>query len=238
MKKINMKKYIQNSDIKKIIELFNKLLEESDYNLNQFVKGDTITLDNKISDEFIANLKKFIAIIPEIEKYEIENEEFWNQFKQLEDYSQNDRFIELIKRYFEARIRPTKETKFIRELDFEDFKQKSKYCFDNFILQNIGKRNLNKDIIDESELIILRKAMLTFCEMVIMDNLSKNYAFDNIQKLFGLESDYCNVWWEYIKENEEKMWRILTTKHYSDLDNKIQYLIDLIEEKNNEVKPW
>ncbi len=85
----------------------------------------------------------------------------------------------------------------------------SNYCFQNLILQDVGKKKMDKTIGGEKQLLILKKALLTFCEMIISDNLSKGNAFDNISKMFEMEESYCEVWWQYVKENEDKLWRII-----------------------------
>ncbi|MDO4469845.1 MAG: hypothetical protein Q4C84_08380, partial [Bacillota bacterium] len=86
MKKLELKSQIHGKFIKKSIDLFNSLLEESEFNLDQFVNGDALAISNEISDQFVKNLKEFINIIPDAVR-EIEDQDvFWNTFSHLKDY--------------------------------------------------------------------------------------------------------------------------------------------------------
>ena len=67
----------------------------------------------------------------------------------------------------------------------------------------------SKDPCSKTKIRLASLTLLTFCEMIISDNLSKGNAFDNISKMFEMEESYCEVWWQYVKENEDKLWRII-----------------------------
>ena len=80
-----------------------------------------------------------------------------------------------LKQCYETVICPIKETEFITKLNFDEFKTVSEYCFKNFILQDGEKKEIDESIINQEDLKILRKAIFTFCDMVVIDNLSKKY---------------------------------------------------------------
>ena len=97
-------------------------------------------------------------------------------------------------------------------------------------MQDVGKKRIDKTIGGEKQLLILKKALFTFCEMIISDNLSKENAFDNISRMFEMEESYCEVWWQYVKENEDKLWRIIMMKNYKTLEGKMEILLQLVKE--------
>ena len=64
MKSIELE--FQENGVAKIIELFNTILEQSGYNLNQFVKGDSLAVPNEVPESFLDSLKKFVNISPDV----------------------------------------------------------------------------------------------------------------------------------------------------------------------------
>lgn len=230
MKKLELKSQIHGKFIKKSIDLFNSLLEESEFNLDQFVNGDALAISNEISDQFVKNLKEFINIIPDAVR-EIEDQDvFWNTFSHLKDYENNKKFIIWIRRYLETTMRPKKEAAFINEINQDVFENMCQYCFENLILQNIGEKRIDTNIGDIKQLIILRKIIYTFIDMVVVENFSKENAFENMEKIFGIERRYCEYFWKLFQQNEEKIWRFMMMKQYSRINNKLNHIIDILEE--------
>lgn len=228
MKKIELE--FQESGIKKTIELFNIILEESEYNLNQFVKSDSLSISDGMSEIFMESLKEFVAMVPDIVKQIEDAESFWSIFENLDDYEKNNKFIMWLRRYVDAVIRPFKEAMFLKEISDEYFQKLTNYCFENLILRDIGKKRIDKEIVDVKQILTLRKVIFTFIEMVIVDNFSKENAFDNMERMFGIKNSYCELWWKLIEENEDKIWKIMIMKQYSRTENKLNHLLDLMEE--------
>ena len=228
MKKIELE--FQENGIKKAIELFNSILEESIFDLNQFVKSNSLAIPNDMSEKFLESLKQFINIVPDIVKQLDEPETFWNIFENLDDYEKNIKFIIWLKKYTESVIKPFEEAMFLKEMDDESFQKLTNYCFENLILKDVGKKRIDSNIGDVKQILILRKIIFTCIEMVVVDNFSKENTFDNMERMFGMKASYCELWWNLIEKNEDKIWRIMVMKQYSRLENKLNRLLDLIEE--------
>lgn len=228
MKKIELE--FQESGIKKVIELFNVILEESEFDLNQFVKSDSLAIPNQMSETFLESLKQFVDMVPDIVKQLDDAESFWCLFENLDDYEKNNKFIVWLKRYTESIIRPYEEALFLKEIDEELFRKLTIYCFDNLILRDIGKKRIDSEIGDIKQILTLRKIIFTFIEMVVVDNFSKENAFDNMERMFDIKASYCELWWDLIEKNEDKIWKIMIMRQYSRMENKLNHLLDLIEE--------
>lgn len=228
MKKIELE--FQESGIKKVIELFNVILEESEFDLNQFVKSDSLAIPNQMSETFLESLKQFVDMVPDIVKQLDDVESFWCIFENLDDYEKINKFIVWLKRYTESVIRPYEEALFLKEIDEESFQKLTSFCFENLILRDIGKKRIDSEIGDLKQILILRKIIFTFIEMVVVDNFSKENAFDNMERMFGVKASYCELWWDLIEENEDKIWKIMIMRQYSRMENKLNHLLDLIEE--------
>lgn len=228
MKKIELE--FQESGIKKVIELFNVILEESEFDLNQFVKSDSLAIPNQMSETFLESLKQFVDMVPDIVKQLDDAESFWCLFENLDDYEKNNKFIVWLKRYTESIIRPYEEALFLKEIDEELFQKLTRYCFDNLILRDIGKKRIDSEIGDIKQILTLRKIIFTFIEMVVVDNFSKENAFDNMERMFDIKASYCELWWDLIEKNEDKIWKIMIMRQYSRMENKLNHLLDLIEE--------
>ena len=187
----------------KSIRLFNEILKKADYNLNKYVKGHSLVLPDSDTEDFENLLKEFANTIPD-EVKNLENPEaFWELFSELDDYNDNDKFINWLHGYVESVIKPFIEAEYIRKLDKEHFEALTKYCFENLILRDIGN-----DKID----------------------FSKENAIERMQKIFGIKEDYCVIWWDIVNKYEDKLWRIMMMKKYDDIENKLEYIVNIMEE--------
>ena len=228
MKKIELE--FQEDGIKKVIELFNTILEESEFNLNEFVKSNSVSISNQMSEGFSESLKQFVDLVPNIVKQLDDADSFWSIFENIDDYEKNDKFIMWLKKYAESVNRPFEEALFLRKIDEKVFQKLSNYCFENLILRDIGKKRINSEIGDIKQILILRKIIFTFIEMIVVDNFSKENAFDNMERMFGIKASYCEFWWDLIEKEQDKIWKIMIMKQCSRIENKLNNLLDLIEE--------
>lgn len=217
--------------MKKNIETFNELLKLSDYNLNQFIKGDSVVFSENTPEELFDKIKVFIKEFPYmLEKLNTEErEQLWVEFKQLENYEKINRFINWLERYAEYVRRPLEDAAFIQTLSDEQFKNMTTYCFENLILQDIGKKLIDQKW-DVPSMLKLRKIMFTYVDMIVMENYAQDNAVSSLQEMFGISSKRCTEWWELIKANEEKLWKIMFTKRHSRIEKKLNTLLEMLEE--------
>lgn len=228
MKKINIE--FQSTGTVALIELFNTILEQSDYNLNQFVKGDSLAVPSDTPEFFQKSLNEFVKISPDIIRTLENRESFWEIFEKLDDYENNDKFIKWMQQYVDASLKPFEETAFLRNMDDRSFEQLTKYCFMNLVIKNIGKKQIDNSIEDVKQLYVLRKTIFTFIDMVIVENFSKEYAFENMERIFGLTESYCEILWELIEQNEDKLWKIMMMKQSRRIETKLNHLLEMIDE--------
>lgn len=52
------------------------------------------------------------------------------------------------------------------------------------------------------------------------------------KKVFGLGEKKCSIWWNLVKENEDKLWKLMIMKKYNQIENKIDFLLNELEEAN------
>lgn len=221
MKKIDLTSV--QSGMKRFFELFNLILEASDYDLNRFVEGNTVSIEDpsieKYNNEFQEMLDELITI-----SINSKSEDLFKKLEKLSETVQINKFVEWLSGYAEAAIVPYKETSFIREMTLENFATVAQYCFNNFVLVESGRENIDKTICEEKELIILRKLIFTIADLAIVNNLSKNYAYSKIVSIFGLDLNYVTILWDLIKNNEEKMYRIILMRKIYKLEQKMDRL--------------
>lgn len=228
MKKIELES--QKSGYKDVFEIFNVILEESGFDLNQFVKGDSLEIPNEMSEKFLDSLKNFVSLVPDVVKQMEDAASFWSQFEKLDDYESNHKFVLWLRKYAESIIRPFEEASFLKEMDEQTFYTLTNYCFENLVLKDIGKKRIDKEICDTKQMLILKKIMFTFIEMIVVDNLSKENAFDKMKRIFGIKEVFCGIWWDLIAKNEDKIWRIMIMKQYRRVENKLNYLLEILED--------
>lgn len=213
----------------KSIDWFHIILEESNYSLNQFVKGNSLSISNNMSVEFVDALKKLLDAAPiEIRTME-ERESFWDAFENFDEYEKNNEFIEWLKGYTNTVLKPFDEAAFLHDMDEKTFQEMTEYCFQNLILKDIGKKRLKKSGQNEKQMIGLRKIIFTFLEMAVIGNLSKENIVDNMNKIFGIKESFCELWWNRVEANEEKLWRIMITRQYRRIEDKLDRISEAIE---------
>lgn len=228
MKKIELE--FQENGTTKAIELFNYLLEKSEYNLNQFVKSDGLVISNETPEGVSSSLKEFIEMMPDVIRKIDDRVAFWSIFEKLDDYENNSRFITWVQKYVEAIIRPLEEAAFLNEMDEKSFKKMADYCFEKFILKDIGKKRIDNSIGNVKQMLTLRKIIFTFLGMIVVHNFSKENTYDNMERMFGIKESYCEILWRQYEGNEERIWRIMMMKQYSRIENKLNYLLEMRED--------
>ena len=194
MKNIDLKSWTTGTN--ELVELFNCILESSNYNLDQFVKNGILAVSDDVQEDFIDALKKLINIIPEVVKNLDDKEKFWASFEQLDDYKKNSKFIKWLIKYTDVALKPFEDAAFMREMSDTALQEMSEYCFQNLIMKDIGKKRVDKKW-NIKQIIVLRKIMFTFIEMVIADNFSKENTFSNMQRIFGIKDCLADGMYEY-----------------------------------------
>lgn len=212
------------------VDLFNYILENKNYNLNCLVKGNSLAVEDSISEEFLRKLKDFLALAPEIIRKANNKEEIWSSFENLEDYESNKKFINWLKKYVETIIRPVEDARFVNELDLDSFELMSQYCFENLILKDVGRSNIDEQW-DREQIIIIRKMLFTFIDMIEVSFYSDEYALENMERTFGIKKQYCIKWLHLIKDHEDRLWKIMLMKRYNRIENKLDELLDKMDDK-------
>ena len=96
------------------------------------------------------------------------------------------------------------------------------------ILQDIGKEKVQEQRTEE--IFILRKIFLTFIDMVIGKNYAKDNAFDTMEQIFGLCKEKSEVWWELVKKNEDRLWKIVMMMKCNRIEEKLNYVLNELED--------
>ena len=215
---------------KEVEELFNFILRTSNYNLNQYVKGDSLSIPNDMEEEFVASLKKMLDNIPEIVKTMQDKEGFWDRFEKLDDFQNNDKFIKWLIKYVENAIRPFEDACFLREIEQETLCKMIDYCFQNLIIRDVGKNKVEESEWDVDQMGILRKIIFTFVEMIICDNFSREKAYGQMNRMFSLEVSIFDKLWELVEENRNELWGVMLLRKIQRLEDKLDRLLAMIEE--------
>ena len=106
----------------------------------------------------------------------------------------------------------------------------SQYCFENLILKDIGKNSID-DQWNKEEIIIMRKILFTFIDMLDTSFYSEEHALEKMERIFGIKKQYCVKWLPFIKEHEDRLWKIMLMKKYNRIENKLDELLDKMDAK-------
>lgn len=190
-----------------IIDLIEKLkiLKNETNNFSEIIKEQKIVLNYKtikIFYDFLYAFKKvyksinFEELLSETQKIESDIElKFWNN---------------IIKNFIQVKIIED-QTKFLKELDFEKFKDLIEHTFNNYILYNgiiSDYKDWNRDDVK-----IAKKTINTFLECVVTDfNNYETVIFDLDYKLEFSNEKYQYIWYLCEKNKMYLIMKNLTEK--------------------------
>ena len=222
----------QNSGDKNAFDLFEYLLKKLNYNLNQYILDDCLSISNEVHDEVGKELEEFLDLVLVEFRNSDKKESFFERYDEIAQYNDNDKFIEWIKKYVTSLSKPYYAATFLREMPLSDFTDLSEYCFNNFIIKDSGRENIGNGKWDNRNVITMQKIMFTFAEMIFEENCSYDYAISNMENIFALEKEYVNIWVKMMSDNEEKLWKIMLMRKYCKLEEKIDKVLDYFEQSS------
>lgn len=222
------------SGMEKFIKLFNDVLEEGNFELNQFIKGKTLRVRDDLPIEFLDNIEKLMKVAPSYYRTIEDKEGFWEQFKKLDDYDKNSIFLKWWRIYLDEIMKPANDAKFIDEMDKNTFKEMSYYCFNNYILQETKKES-KQERWDNEKLKVLQKVMLNYVELIVIKTYSRKKAEDVMLKTFNIREDYCEYWFDLVDEKRDVLWKKMLLMHLNKIEKKLDYLIDIEENKGEPI---
>lgn len=227
MKKIELE--YQKYGVETFTGLIDQILQECDYNLDQFVKGNSLAITSDKSEKFQIELRKLIEMAPMVFREANNKDKFFSALKEKDYYEKNEKFFNFLEKYIDVINKPYEEAAFLRNMKQEVFEKMSLYCLENMILSVINKDNLDETFGEEKHMFLLRKIMFTFINMFIVDNYSREYAISSMEEMFGINKEYCEFWWNLIEKNDDKLWRITVMKKYNRIENKLNQLLNSLE---------
>ncbi len=197
--------------IKKMFDEFIKLSKIEA--LDDLVDNDKILITNFES----ANI--FDDILKTLKDAKINSNEYDNLLKDLKSQYSNAVFFDKVDEIIEDSIEAYNDSKFLREMEYEDAKFLIREIFDNRILIYEDLNYLIKQLKDKfsSEQILITENIIEFCIMLI---LYKRYSFNlftnNISNKFSLDEKICEYIWDMITRNKDELFK--------------RYIIDKLEE--------
>lgn len=217
----------QGNGIQDFSKMFTNILEMGGHQLNQYVHGDSMGLPENVSDEFVDALKEFIDAAPmQISQIE-DKDSFWQSFEQMQDYEKNDKFISWLKQYVEQLLKSWEDAVFINKLSEDKLRDMVNYCFEKLILKYVSVKAIST-VWDAKQLNVLRNILLTYFDMIIMYQYTCDYAFESIQKRFGISNACCAIFQNLVEKNEERLWKIMVSKKLGILERRLDDILEII----------
>lgn len=217
----------QGNGIQNFSKMFTDILEMGGHQLNQYVHGDNMGLPEDVSDEFVEALKEFIDAVP-MQVSQIEDKDlFWQSFEQMQDYEKNDKFIRWLKQYVEQLLKSWEDAVFINKLSEDKLGEMVNYCFENLIIKYVNVKEIST-VWNARQLNVLRNILLTYFDMIIMYQYTCNYAFESIQKRFGISNACCAIFQNLVEKNEDKLWKIMVSKKLGILERRLDDILEII----------
>lgn len=208
-------------------ELLKILLEKSNNNLNQLIRGESLIVPSEFGQDFASCLKKYIAQVVEVYKENPEN------IKEIEDpdYLENNaEFFAWIRAYFENIMEPIEETSFVKNLGNEEFKKLVVYTLENYVVYHSGEELVDGSLDSWTMDMIntMKKVLFTVAEMIVLRRLTKQRFLVRAKEIFSLEPAYCVILWEEISKYEDILWKCLMYKKYEKMENQLDTLLSYV----------
>ena len=222
----DMNSEFQMNGMNRLKELFAAISENSGYNLDRYISGQSLTVSGD-NEGLMRHMKEFLAETQEAVKKDTDIKSLITVFQ---NEGRNDKFIEWLEGVLYDSIRPYQDAEYLRKTDLEQFQQVSEYVFEHMILTNIDNEYIETEIADGKQLRCIRKIFMTFINRIVCYNDRKEYIIDNMERRFGLDEEKCGFWWNLVKENEDRLWKIMVMRKMNFIENKLSRMLELIEE--------
>lgn len=215
--------------IQKFIQLLCNLLNSADNNLDKYIQDERIVIpkEERNIDSLLNDLIHQI-----FSTYIVTNDVdlLVETVKERCKEGNNKLFSQWLIDCIKGIAQPFIETDFIRKMDEPLFMQSTLFCLQHCIMQDEGEENPEGSPFEnKAQLIIFKKAFLTFIDMIIGRNYSKQNAINSIQGMLSVEVDQLNIWWEAVNQNKESLWRIVIMKKFSRIEQRLEVIEGLIE---------
>lgn len=209
--------------IEQALEIYKRIVDVSDGDLDQYVNGEVLNIENSSLEKHIEEFQEFLDIV--IQLYAVQNSDILT--KKLEDTSQNNKcavFLNWLNEYAESASYVMKETLFIQKMDVDNFGKMTEFCMENFVLKNSGEY-VEENNWDKKELRILKNVINTAAELRITENLSEKYAVEILRKKMFLDAEYSKIVLRMIDKNYELMWRTIFIRRQKNIDEKLDRIL-------------
>lgn len=128
----------------------------------------------------------------------------------------NKAVAEFVVKRLNEELNPFEETRFLREMEFKDFKKKIIYIFENTIFRSETKDTINLYMgLDEDQIRCMIKLANTILHYYMVQRYTQNSFSLMMRDAFGFNKVWIEALWNYCEENEEKMRTIITMRCYS-----------------------
>lgn len=209
--------------IERVLDIYKKLLEISDGNMDQYVNEDLFNIGNSPLEKYSEELQEFMDTVSKLCVSQ-QSEILMNKLK---DISQNYRcsvFLKWLNEYAETTADVVRETLFIQNIDVCKFEKMAAFCMENYILVNAGEYAEQNDW-NKDQLRILKNIIYTAAELRITMNFSEKYAEEIMCEKLYIDAKYSRVILHMVDQNYERLWRVIFIRKQKSIDEKLDQIL-------------
>lgn len=215
----------QNDSLNEISDMFYRLLEKSENDLNQTVGNNSFVIPVGIEDSFADDLSAFLKLVQKEYK---KDEKILELFDNLGKDTDSEKFVIMLKHYIEAVNQPAKETAFLRDMPLDEFKSMVEYCYSNFVISN-GDIERDEGMWEQRQLQVLRKVILTVSEMVVLAYYPEHRVLYQINRMFNLNEEYGKILWNMVQGDKDQLWKYMMSARCDHIESKLDLILDLVQ---------
>jgi len=155
-------------------------------------------------------------------------ESYLSELSKIQD-DNNDIFLGWLFDYMESVYKTYQDGTPFRDMAPEVFGKIAEYCYDNFMLQLVDSDEITGQWKDRKEEIMkLRKIINYYTRLVVWDGRSKKSADERMKNKFGFNQEHCDILYQYVAGNEDRLWKRLLVKRINYLEGCLDDLSDKI----------
>ena len=129
---------------------------------------------------------------------------------------ENKKVSEYLVKRMDRELKPFEETRFLREMTYECFKDKFVYIFEKTIFRSEAKETINLYLgLEEDKIERLIKFANTILQYFAVKRYTQNTFSVALRDTFNFNKKWIDFLWEYCVQNESMINTIITVRCYS-----------------------
>ncbi len=219
MEEGNIRSTYDTSAIDQILTQLDKVFEQSNYNMDQFIDGKSLTFEDDKLGDLVADLFKHTCRLIREYEDEIDEQKIFEHRADDAEY-QVKKFLRFYKNYIDKELRLFRETKELRKMEIEQFQNTIRFVLHQRMLLDTNKQPDFPEKLEQ----IAEKLLNGCMECVVTLRFDEEKFCLKIQKIFAFDVCKCQFLYRLIQENRQDIFQYIMMKKLTTITQDIKQL--------------